>query len=221
VGDDEFERTLGALANEVGDFLVRIRRDMRARLGGKVERSPGRDAAAPMVAQRLFEVHQAFADAAIGIPVIACPCCNDPQFIARLETIPAAELSEEDVESVVASISLTLGSASDVPYFVPRWCSDGLGSPLYDITMAFSRIAEAGYASWSDRRRSAVERFLIAQLRYVLSGAPARLLSHTLNHVSSLYESFAYLGHTDSFFPYTTARCKRRLMHTLATWSRT
>lgn len=199
VNSDDLERTLGTIANDANATLVSLKRMMRERLPPTVARTAARDSAAGAVAQRLHDVDVAFADAAIEIPVGACECCTDPAFVARLETVPAMQLSEEDMAEVVASLSYTLGSLSDVPYFVPRWCADGLGSPLYDVTQAFARAAAAGFAQWPTARRDAIRDFLAAQLRYVLGGPTVRFLS-TLNDVQGLYECAAYLGFDEAFF---------------------
>jgi hypothetical protein len=199
VSSDEFERTMGNLANDADAALIGFHRDVCETHPPAATRSAERDAAAPAVAKRLHDVEMAFAAAAITLPVRACECCTAPELIARLESVPAMELSEEDVANVVGSLTLTLGSADDIPYFVPRWCADGLASPLYDVTMAFSRMAGAGFAEWSSSRRSAVRDFLKAQLRYVLSGPPIPTCD-TLNDVTSLYQCMAYLGYEWDFF---------------------
>jgi hypothetical protein len=198
--DDDFERTIGALAKDIGADFIALRRNMRERLPPVMARSPERDALAPTVVARLLDVDTAFASAALTLPVEGCPCCTDPAFCARLERIPAMSLSEDDLAEVVSSLTLTFGSTEDVPYFVPRLCADGLQSPLYDITLAFARIASSGYTEWPAARREAVRRFLAAQLRFVLSGEPVRSSSETLNDIASLYQCLGYLGYEEEFF---------------------
>lgn len=137
--------------------------------------------------------------------------------------MPVWELSEAEMFDVTASISLTIGSESDIPYFVPRWCADGLGYPVYDITLAFCRMSSGDFPSWPSEQRTAVRNFLAAQLRYVLMAPPAKAVGESLNSIRVLYECLTAISEEETFFaawtPDVPSCADQHLAELLHNWS--
>jgi hypothetical protein len=169
------EAMVGKLANTLGTNLRDLRRKMRARTiaANGTPYSPEQKIAADHVTVALASVEAAFASHALSFPLAYCECCTDPKFIDRLVTTPRTELSEDDVAEVVASLTLTLGTEDDVPYFVPLFCRDLLSAPLYDAELAFARI-RTSFGSWPPSERTAVARFLTSQWQFLLLAPPER-----------------------------------------------
>jgi hypothetical protein len=102
---------------------------------------------------------------------------------------------------VVASISLTFGTAEDCSYFAPRFCADGLDTPAYDIPLAFQRL-RLTFRGWPTHEREAIQNFLLAQWNYVLLTEPTASIYETggqsLNETCGLLECLALV---DSLSP--------------------
>jgi hypothetical protein len=172
---DEFQEAfLGQAARDVADVLRDLKRDMR-RLP-KTVREPSYDAAqraaAQSVAAALGRVERTFSDYRLSDPLPYCDCCTDPAFIDRLTNTRRDEISEDDMANVGGSLLYTLGGDDDLRYFVPRFCSDSLGIPLYDIDAAFARFRRAGFDDWPEPEKRAVRDFLAANWRFLLLNAP-------------------------------------------------
>lgn len=167
---DFIDAALGRAANDLALANRDFNREIRA-LQPKSSPplySKGQTAAAQYVIRDLAIVDKEFSDCRLSVPMQYCECCNDPDFLKRLAATRPAELDEDDVANVAESLLYTLGSTEDFAYFVPRFCSDSLGYPLYDVEMVFGRFQLAGYFEWPESRRVAVRNFVLSHWRFAL-----------------------------------------------------
>ncbi len=190
------EAFLGRMANEVGAVVRNMKRRIRD-LGPAApvpQYSAEQSAAAQGVIAALAAVDQAFSDRRLSDPMSYCDCCTDPAFVERLASTPRDQISEEDMAGVAGSLLYTLGDTNDFRYFVPRFCSDSIGSPLYDVDAVFARFRRAGFDDWPDSQRSAVRRLLAAHWRFALLTEPRHDLSSMQDPWLVTLECIACLG---------------------------
>ena len=173
------EAHLGQVANEAGAALRDLKKRMRELGSAPLQQtySSEQACAAQAVTSALARVDDAFSGNRLSDPILYCDCCTDPAFVARLTTTPRDALSEDDMAAVAGSLLYTLGEVNDFAYFVPRFCSDSLGSPLYDVDSVFARFRYAGFDDWPDMQKCPVRAFLLAQWRFSLLCEPRRDLS--------------------------------------------
>ena len=176
---DSDEAFFGRMANEFGGELRNLKRAVREL--GSVPLHPAYTAeqrsAAQAVIAALASVDAAFAGYRLSDPLVYCECCTDPEFIARLAATPRDALTEDDMAMVAGSLLYTLGDSNDYAYFGPRFCSDSLGSPLYDVDAIFDRFRGAGNDDWPEPQAHSVRSFLLAHWRSALLTDPRPDLS--------------------------------------------
>jgi hypothetical protein len=191
--DDAF---LGRMANQVGETLRNLKRQVREL--GSIPLEPAysaeQESAAQTVIAALACVDDVFSGNRLSDPLLYCECCTDPAFIARLTTTARDDLSEDDIASVAGSLLYTLGETADLAYFVPRFCGDSLGSPLYDVDAIFARFPHAGFDEWPEAQQSSVRSFLLAHWRFSLLFEPRRNLSELTDPWLVTFDSIASVG---------------------------
>jgi hypothetical protein len=160
-----------------------------------------KEAARNAVLAALRGVETAFASRTLDGLTKFCAHCAPAEHLEYLRTTPRDDLSAETMFDVVASISVTFGTAEDCPYFAPRFCADGLGAPAYDIPLAFQRL-RLTFRDWPTHEREAIQNFLLAQWNYVLLTEPTASIYETggqsLNETCGILECLALV---DSLSP--------------------
>lgn len=191
------DAVLGRIASDLNAALRDGKRQIRDHVRARptVPYGPQQSSAAQDVIAALALVDRAFSGCRLSDPLRHCDCCKDPALIARLQATPRDAISEDDMAAVAGSLLYTLGEVADLAYFVPRFCSDSIVSPLYDVDAVFARIRRAGFDEWPDAQKDSVRRFLLAHWRFALLFEPRRGLSAmtdpwlvTLDCIASVYD---------------------------------
>jgi len=156
--------------------------------------SADQGSAAQAVIAALVRVGDAFSANRLSDPISYCDCCTDPALIARLATTARDDVSDDDMAAVAGSLLYTLGEDYDFAYFMPRFCSDSLGSPPYDVDAVFARFERAGFVDWPDAQKNSVRSFLLAHWRFSLLCEPRRNVSHLSDPWLVTLDSIASAG---------------------------
>lgn len=118
----------------------------------------------PAVRAAIDALYTAFQGVPRPTRVHACPCCVGPGVACALLARPLGELTEDELGRYAYKAVTTMGSASDLAYFLPRLlellATDGLGA---DPEIVLGKLAFA-YDDLSRVRRGAVDAFLTAVL---------------------------------------------------------
>jgi hypothetical protein len=113
-------------------------------------------------------VYSAFCPVARPVKIDGCRCCIDDREVYVMMNKPLRELSAAELSSYASSVFLTVGSAADYRYYLPRIVEhvanvDGWwpGPELLGRSLAC-----AGWTKWSEDERGAVAGFFEAILRH-------------------------------------------------------
>jgi hypothetical protein len=196
---DAFEAAVGRASNDLSLALRNFRSERRASQpeSASAAYSKEQTAAAQDVIRNLALVDKEFSNCRLSFPIPHCECCNDPDFLNRLATTPLAELDEDDVATVAESLLYTLGTAADFAYFIPRFCSDSLGYPLYDVEAIFARFERAGFFEWPESQRVAVRNFVLSHWHFLLLTVPSSDTRSMIDPFFVILDCIASLGNID------------------------
>jgi hypothetical protein len=129
--------------------------------------------------EQLYEVFAGYPLEAFG----PCPHCYSAKEVARTEqrlrTVPLRELTVRDLRRFYTDGLMTWGDVDDLRHLCPRllelfatyWLTDQLdGLPFairsdLDPYRALMRFTDAGWTTWPDRERSAIDRYLLGLWR--------------------------------------------------------
>ncbi len=127
--------------------------------------------------QTVEGVYAAFRDVPRPRTIEGCPHCLERPGVNVLLKKPLRELMPEDLMSYVSSALLTLGTADDYCYFLPR-ILELLGDHAncwYEPEVVGRAIYDAGFETWREDRRHAVQQFFDAVFDDLLTPRQSRI----------------------------------------------
>jgi hypothetical protein len=128
--------------------------------------------------QAIEQLYAAFADVPKPRAISGCPCCLDDKDIDTLLVTPLREISPSDLSPYAFSAFLTVGSAADYAYFLPRILEiSGTDDAWWpDIEVTGRAIRSCGPDSWPAVRIEALRRLLLSVIaEAIASGAYEKL----------------------------------------------
>ncbi len=113
------------------------------------------------------DVYRAFADVPKPQAIDGCPCCIERKGIEHLLATPLRKISPKELAPYASSAFLTVGSAEDYLYFLPRIleisATDESWYPDAEVTGRAIRSSAAD--SWAVPRKGAVQRLFAAVIK--------------------------------------------------------
>lgn len=115
-------------------------------------------------------VYDAFKDIPKPQYVDGCACCIDEKGISVLLAKPLRQLSPDDLTHYAASVFLTVGSAVDFFYFLPRILEiEALEYGWWpDPEVVSSALRNSGFHSWPSNKSKAVANYFEAKIAELL-----------------------------------------------------
>src|SRR5580704_4130062 len=114
--------------------------------------------------QAIEQLYAAFADVPKPREISGCPCCLDDKDVDTLLATPRREIRPRDLSSYASSAFLTVGSAADYAYFLPRIleisATDDTWWPEIEVTGC--AIRSCGPDFWPAVRTDALRCFLLS-----------------------------------------------------------
>jgi hypothetical protein len=108
------------------------------------------------VRDALDRVKRAFSSARLSDAFTGCPHCFMQSDIEYVRFTPADSLTQDDLAVIGLSLVSTLGSAEDVPYFIPRLLEAlAKGLPV-DVEPLVDRFTQVPAALWTAERLEAL-----------------------------------------------------------------
>jgi hypothetical protein len=122
-------------------------------------------------------LYEAFAHRSARTHVAGCPHCIDDADHALLAARPLRQLATRDLSKYARRALTTWGDGHDLAHFLPRLLELLAREPgaWIDVEIMFGKLPLAGWRAWPAGEIAAVERYLAALWRTVLSSYPAHL----------------------------------------------
>jgi hypothetical protein len=122
-------------------------------------------------------LYDAFASRPARPHVEGCPHCIDDADHARLMAQPLRQLATHNLSKYAWRAITTWGDGDDLAYFLPRLLELLAREPgeWVDVEVLLGKLALAGWRTWAAGEIAAVEHYLAALWRAVLSSYPAHL----------------------------------------------
>jgi hypothetical protein len=100
-----------------------------------------------------------------------CPCCSDPAELRVLHTKPLRDLTSDELGQYTSSALLTVGSESDVRYFLPRILELAVLEPdaYPNIEIRLDKLWRMGWRTWPAWECEPLERFVREWLESLLA----------------------------------------------------
>jgi hypothetical protein len=133
------------------------------------------------IAAAVEHIYLVFRRYGLRAQIESCPCgCMNKVEPASIRSHSLRALSADDLEDYVRKAMTTWGDEDDYRHFLPRILELGVSSEANSHTfvhLAFSKLAYAGWSSWPEQERAAVESLLATRWNIGLSMEPNRWLS--------------------------------------------
>jgi hypothetical protein len=125
------------------------------------------------LSQTIEALYSAFADVPKPQAIEGCPHCIDDKNVDALLMTPLRELHPEHLSSYASSAFLTVGSAADYCYFLPRIVEISSTNDCWwpDIQITGRAIYSCEPDSWPRRRRDALHSVLFAVISEAIESA--------------------------------------------------
>lgn len=108
------------------------------------------------IRQAIDRLYRAFASARLSDDFEGCPHCFTESDIRYVRDTPVSNFTHRDLILIGQTLLATLGSAQDVPYFIPRFM-EALAEDLpIDLRRIVDHIAAVPRALWTTERLCAV-----------------------------------------------------------------
>lgn len=118
----------------------------------------------PSIKDAIKNLYDTFANVPRPHLIEGCPCCIDRKEVDKLLSQPLRDIAPKEMAPFATSAMLTVGSAEDLRYFLPRILeirtSDRSWWP--DVEVIFSALAEAKWHDWSEEEQRAIRRLVRA-----------------------------------------------------------
>lgn len=111
----------------------------------------------------LERLYGAFKTYTMSDPFDYCDHCIAAHDAARFRATPLRELTHDDLWTIATNITLTIGSARNLKYFLPRLIEGAVENAGYNSEVVFGAIGRAEFASWSELERDSVSLYVRAQ----------------------------------------------------------
>ncbi len=98
-------------------------------------------------------LYEAFSTARLSEDFDGCPHCFTESDLRYLRQTARAELTSGDLSLIASKLVSTLGTAMDVPYFLPRLIEGLAQDALIDVEPLVDRIAQIPPSLWTPERR--------------------------------------------------------------------
>lgn len=115
-------------------------------------------------------LYDAFNDIEQPTMIDGCPCCFDEGEIRKLLGTPLRQISSELLASYASSALLTVGSASDYLYYLPRILEISIHEASWwpTIEVTGRAIRDTHIDSWPTVRRNELKRFVASAVGHIV-----------------------------------------------------
>ena len=145
--------------------------------------------ASPELAAATTELYTVFGDGPLARQIHGCPCCSDPETLARWSRTPLRDLPAEELEAYVYSAMSTIGDEEDFKHFTPRLLALAAEDPDgVDVELVAAHLARAHWSNWLPQQRGAVDSYLDAIWRALL------VREHDSRHIDAVVCGLALAG---------------------------
>lgn len=111
----------------------------------------------------LEQLYGVFNTYTMSDPFEYCDHCIAADDVARFRATPVHELTHDDLWTIATNIMLTICSAQDLKYFLPRLIEGAVENAGYNSEVVFGAMARAEFASWCEEERDSVSIYVRAQ----------------------------------------------------------
>jgi hypothetical protein len=114
------------------------------------------------------DVYHAFADVEKPKRVEGCPCCMTADEYEALTAKSLRKLNSTELSEYAADVMLTMGTAEDYQYFLPRILELTIEDDVEWMASAeitAEKIAMAGFKQWNERKQSSITQLWLAVIR--------------------------------------------------------
>lgn len=124
----------------------------------------------PVIENAVTHLYEAFANVPKPHMIDGCPCCIERREVDKLLSTPIKDISPGQLAPYASAAMLTVGSAEDLRYFLPRILeirtSDWGWWP--NVEVIFGALAEAKWHEWPAPEQEAVRQLVSAVIQQFL-----------------------------------------------------
>lgn len=121
------------------------------------------------------DVYDAFTNVEKPRRVDGCPCCMTEDEYETLTAKPLRELSSAELSEYASDVMLTMGSAEDYQYFLPRILELTIEDDvewMSSVEITANKIGMAGFSRWNAKKQSSITQLWLAVIRDIATSDP-------------------------------------------------